>query len=70
MTEEDERDLQKHTAREILIAQYARTFGLSRKQAHEDWIAHIENDDLSPVFTTAAGKPRKRPRKIQAEARA
>ena len=69
MAEEDERDLQKHNAREIQLAQYATTFGLTRRQALEEWIAHAENDELSPVFTTSAGKPRKRPRKIQAEAR-
>lgn len=70
MTEEDARDLAKHSAREILIAQYRRTFGLSERQALEDFVAHAENHPDSPVFTISAGKPRKRPRKLHHEATA
>lgn len=70
MSEEDELDFQKHEAREILVAQYQRTFGLTERQAWEDFVIHAENHPLTPVFTTAAGKPRKRPRKIQEEVRA
>lgn len=64
MTEDDSRDLTKHNAREVLLGQYAKTFGLTTRQALEDFVAHAENDPESPVFTTAAGPPRKRRRRL------
>lgn len=70
MNDNDALDLQKHRAREVLIGQYRSTFGLTRKSAHEDFIAHIENDEASPVYCTAAGKPRKRARRVPQEASA
>lgn len=70
MRDEDEaRECIKHRARDNLIGQYAHTFGLSRRAAFEEFIAHAENDPDSPVFTTLAGKPRKKPRRV-AEAHA
>ena len=68
--ENEAREFIKHRARDNLIGQYAHTFGLSRRAANEEFVAHIENDPDSPVFTTSAGKPRKRPRKLLADAHA
>lgn len=70
MNEEDKSAFIKHDAREILIQQYMRTFGLTERQALEDFVSHCENHPDSPVFTIAAGKPRKRPRKLHHEAAA
>lgn len=70
MNDEDRDAFIKHDAREILIAQYRRTFGLSERQALEDFVAHAENHPDSPVFTISAGKPRKRPRRLHHEAAA
>lgn len=66
---DDARDLQKHRARETLLTQYCGTFGLTRRQAFEDFVAHAENDEESPVFAQAAPR-RKRARASQAMERA
>lgn len=70
MHEEDRSEFTKHAARETLITQYRLTFGLSHREALEDFVSHAENDPDSPVFTIASGKPRKRPRKQHAETHA
>ena len=71
MTDNDERDLEiKHRARDNLIGMYRQTFGLTHREALEDFVSHAENDPDSPVFTIASGKPRRRPRKQHAESHA
>lgn len=62
MHDEDARDLTKHAARERLMEQYRLTFGLSRKGANEEWMAHIENDDDAPVAPQLAPRRKRRAR--------
>ncbi len=57
-----------HVATEAHIKALRITWGISRQAALEHLVAFSENDPESPVFTTASGKARKRPRKMQAEA--
>lgn len=64
---DDDLDITKHGARETLMEQYANTFGLSRRQVFEDFVAHAENDPDSPVFAQRGTPRRKSARRAIAE---
>jgi len=66
----DERDTLIHGAIDQLAHKISSTFGLTWRETLERLVAFAENDETAPCFTTAAGKPRKRPRKPQPEAHA
>lgn len=68
--ETDERDALIHVAFDNLARKIGATFGLSWRETLERMVAFAENDEQAPCFTTAAGKPRRRPRKLHAEAHA
>lgn len=59
---DDERVELMHLATEAHVKALRITWGVSRKAALEHLIAFAENDEESPAFTTASGKPRKRSR--------
>lgn len=58
----DARDLQKHAARDMLIEQYRKTFGLTRRRANEEFMAHIESDEEERVERQIMARV-KRPRR-------
>lgn len=68
--DEDARDLAIHESIDNLVNAMMFANGWTRTQALSRIVGYLENDEDSPAFTTNAGKPRKRPRKVNAEAHA